>query len=46
MATSLPPSPMAAVIGLSGDIFIILTISDFWSGDIRQQTTAWHLEAI
>ena len=45
MATSLPPSPMAAVMGLSGEDFIILTISDFWRGDMRQQTTAWHLEA-
>ena len=42
--TSLPPSPTAAVMGFRGEFFIILTISAFCSGDIRQQTTAWHLD--
>merc|ERR1711952_391555 len=45
MATSLPPSPTAAVTGLEAEFFLIFTISDFCSGDIRQQTTAAHLTA-
>ena len=45
MATSLPPSPTAAVTGLEAEFFIIFTISDFCSGDMRQQTTAAHLAA-
>ena len=40
MATSLPPSPMAAVTGLPGEVLISLIISLFWRGDSLQQTTA------
>ena len=45
MATSLPPSPTAAVIGFLSEVFIILTISDFCRGDILQHTTAEHFSA-
>ena len=45
MATSLAPSPTAAVTGFFGIFFIMATISAFCNGDILQQITDSQLSA-